>query len=283
MQVDPKIAFWFGVWTFILQGLANGSGHLPNTFSPTIQTSIISWCAFFAWINTGVMTAFAGYSSQLRGPLVSQPLLPVAKAVLIFVLGGMVFFAAPNAQADAKTLHHRGKDFVQHALHARQFIAKSRLPIPLPSLSSVILTPVSSSETPEQTIDKIRQWVANDAVADLTIAISLASKANNNVTGKCWADLKSFALAVQSLPPLSGNANVAQGTAPPEPPASLPKLHIATDVEIGTELLINLQPNAPIVVDCQGIANFYKMTAANFVTGVVTGALSISKLAPIIP
>ena len=37
------------------------------------------------------------------------------------------------------------------------------------------------------------------------------------------------------------------------------------------------------MTQCQALANFQKMTAINMVTGIVTGALSIGKLAPIIP
>ena len=87
------------------------------------------------------------------------------------------------------------------------------------------------------------------------------------MTLPCWTALQGFVGQVKSLPPAD----------------HLPKLHLATDVEIATDLMIALEPNSPVVTQCQALANFQKMTAINMVTGIVTGALSIGKLAPIIP
>jgi hypothetical protein len=238
-------------------------------------------------INSGIITGLAGYSSEGVGPFVNKAASPAVKALLAFGLGAAMLFAMPGGHAEAKTPHH--------IAHARNFLARFKLPIPLPTPQQVVSKVTSqvaqgTSQTPDQLIDKIRQWVADNAVADLDIAIALAAKSNDNVTSKCWADLRTFAVAVQSLPSLA-TPDAAQGTAsapttgtPATAPAAvLPKLHVATDVELATELLINLQPNSAMVVDCQGVANFYKVTAANLVTGVVTGALSLSTLAPVLP
>ena len=106
-----------------------------------------------------------------------------------------------------------------------------------------------------------------DGDADLAAAIQMAKASNDNVTLPCWTALQGFVGQVKALPP----------------PDQLPKLHLATDVEVATDLMIALQPNSPVVTQCQALANFQKVSAINMVTGIVTGALTLGKLAPIVP
>ncbi len=121
--------------------------------------------------------------------------------------------------------------------------------------------------TPDQIIANVLTWAAADGDADLAAAIQMAKASNDNVTLPCWTALQAFVGQVKALPPAD----------------QLPNLHLATDVEIATDLMIALEPNSPVVTQCQALANFQKMTAINMVTGILTGALSIGKLAPIIP
>lgn len=102
MTIDPRIAFWFGVWTFLLLGLANGSGHLPSTFSKETADQIISWAGFLAWINSGVLTAASGYSSSRTGPMVNAVIPPGTKAAIILAIVLGSFLAAPSAHAQIK-------------------------------------------------------------------------------------------------------------------------------------------------------------------------------------
>ncbi len=139
--------------------------------------------------------------------------------------------------------------------------------VPQPADAKAISTTKASLATPDQIVAKILQWVATDGNADLATAITLAKASNDTVTLPCWTALQSFAKEIASLPPAD----------------QLPKLHLATDVEIATDLMIALEPNSPVVAQCQALANFQKMTAVNMVTGILTGALSIGKLAPILP
>jgi hypothetical protein len=71
MQIDPKVTFWFGVFTSLLLGVATGAVHLPATVPAPWAEDITSWCAFLLWINTTILTAMTGYSSSRSGPLVS--------------------------------------------------------------------------------------------------------------------------------------------------------------------------------------------------------------------
>ena len=68
-QIDPKDAFWFGVWTNVLILVASyGVEHAPplvQQYAPTVQ-----WVAgFLAQVNGVALTAFAGLSSNKPGPL----------------------------------------------------------------------------------------------------------------------------------------------------------------------------------------------------------------------
>ncbi len=72
-QVDPKLTFWFGVLTSILLGVGSNAVHLPAGISPEIASEITSWCSFFGWINTMILTAGSGLSGPKSGPLVPGP------------------------------------------------------------------------------------------------------------------------------------------------------------------------------------------------------------------
>jgi hypothetical protein len=143
--------------------------------------------------------------------------------------------------------------------------APSKLPIALP------IDPLGLNktglQTPDQIVDKVRAWATSDGVADLAAAITMAKAANNGVTLPCWTAIQAFVLQVQALPPAD----------------QLPPLHIAVDLEVATDLLVALQPNSPVITGCSALANFQKIAAVNMVSGIVTGALSLAKLAPVIP
>lgn len=73
MQIDPKATFWFGVWTSILLLIASvGVDHAPAEiaqYAPDVQ-----WvCGVLYKVNSVVLTALAGVSSNAAGPFVSVP------------------------------------------------------------------------------------------------------------------------------------------------------------------------------------------------------------------
>ena len=122
-------------------------------------------------------------------------------------------------------------------------------------------------QTPDQLIDKIRLWATGDAGADLDAAIAVGKSANNPVTVPCFQAIRDFVTIVQGLPTAD----------------KLPKIHLAVDIEILTDLEIQLLPNSRTVTSCTALANFQVISAQNLVTGIVSGALALSKFAPIIP
>ena len=122
-------------------------------------------------------------------------------------------------------------------------------------------------QTPDQLIDKVRLWATGDAGADLDAAIAVGKTSNNPVTVPCFQAIRNFVAVVQALPTAD----------------KLPKIHLAVDIEILTDLEIQLLPNSPIITSCTALANFQVISAQNLVTGIVSGALALSKFAPIIP
>jgi hypothetical protein len=99
MSIDPKIAFWFGVWTWLLLGIANGSGHLPTSFSKQVADQIISWAAFLGWMNTGILTAASGYSANRAGPLAGVPAAAVKPIIIIAIAVWSLFALGGTAHA----------------------------------------------------------------------------------------------------------------------------------------------------------------------------------------
>lgn len=107
-KVDPKFAFWFGVWTTFLMFLASfGVDHAPAyiaLYAPDVQ-----WFAnFFAKANTVVLTCFAGLSSSQAGPLVGgnppSGIPPMIVRILIACFVLSLMFPGGEARAQSAKL-----------------------------------------------------------------------------------------------------------------------------------------------------------------------------------
>src|SRR3954471_12100669 len=99
VSIDPKISFWFGVWTSIMllvaSGVINFDGALPAAYVPLIT----KWCSILGTINSAILTAASGYSSSKPGPLspaATVSITPTIVKILIatFVLS-MLFSTDP--------------------------------------------------------------------------------------------------------------------------------------------------------------------------------------------
>jgi hypothetical protein len=137
----------------------------------------------------------------------------------------------------------------------------------LASLFAQIKSVGTKLQTPDQIAGAILANISGAGTPDLAAAIAAAQKSNNTVSLPCWTAIKGFNDNIAALPQAS----------------TLPKVHIALDIEILTELVIALQPNSPVITGCSALANFQKVAATNMVAGIVTGATSLAALAPVIP
>ena len=249
MKMDPEISIWLNVAYAILTGItapalqAAGIAH---------ASQVVGIAALIAMPLNIILHAF---SSATPGPLAepdrpAPPMPPVAGKMMLLLVACLLvvalMFGGPGA-ADAGPLPHAPRP-----KHMKTWWHPPR---------------PKAIVTPDQIIAKVLNWATTDGDADLAAAILVAKANNDNVTLPCWLALQTFVKGVEALPAVD----------------KLPKLHLALDVEILTDLMIALQPNAPTVTQCQALANFQKMSAINMVTGIVTGALSLGKLAPILP
>lgn len=111
----------------------------------------------------------------------------------------------------------------------------------------------------DKAVDAVINWATGAASADLDAAIALSTASNNVISLPCWTSIKNFVDKIKTLPPQE----------------KLPTLHIATRLEVATELMLALQPDSPIVVSCGALANFQKKAVIGMVSGIITGAAKL--------
>ncbi len=245
MQIDPRLSMLINYLLIVTTGIAGGVVKFTSLVPDATNAKIVGWAAVAAFAMASLNVVLHGTSSAQAGtgiwpwsPSSPPPSVPPVVGKMALLLAGALLGLALVFGAPSQAQARP----VHVAKHAKAGPTKIT--------------------TPDQIIAKVLAWATADGDADLAAAITLAKAGNNNVTLPCWTALQSFVKQVETLPP----------------PASLPKLHLATDVELATDLMIALQPNSPVVAQCQALANYQKMSAVNMVAGIVTGALAIGKL-----
>ena len=132
-------------------------------------------------------------------------------------------------------------------------------------MTDTTTTPVATSpQTADKVLAAIVDFVTKSEV-DVQNALTQATAANNNITIPAWTALLAFMKQVAAV-----SVNV-------------PALHLATDIELVTEVTQALQPGSPLVIAFAALAQYQGQAAASMVTGIVTGALSLTKLIPVLP
>lgn len=127
---------------------------------------------------------------------------------------------------------------------------------------------VDTTTTTTLPADKVLAAIINfvtKSEVDVQNALTQATAAGNHITIPAWTALLAFMKQVGAV-----SANV-------------PVLHLATDIELVTEVTQALQPGSPLVVAFAALAQYQGQAAASMVTGIVTGALSLTKLIPVLP
>ena len=132
-------------------------------------------------------------------------------------------------------------------------------------MTDTTTTPVVTNPLPaDKVLAAIVDFVNNSEV-DVQNALTQATAANNHITIPAWTALLDFMKQVSAI-----SVNV-------------PKLHLATDIELVTEVTQALQPGSPLVVAFAALAQYQGQQAAQMVTGIVTGVMSLAKLIPVLP
>lgn len=73
IQIPPKFAAWFGLWTTLLLAIGGGTAMLPLGIPHDWIDTIKSWCVFLAFINGTVLTAAGAWSAPQAGPMATPP------------------------------------------------------------------------------------------------------------------------------------------------------------------------------------------------------------------
>jgi len=129
------------------------------------------------------------------------------------------------------------------------------------------MTDVAPPVVPTQG-DKILEAIvkfATDSQVDVKNALDMATKNNNYVTIPAWTALLAFMQKVTTIS------------------TDIPLPHLATDVELLTELTQDLQPGSQLVTAFAPLAAYQKQQAVSMVTGIVTGVIGLGKLTPLLP
>jgi hypothetical protein len=127
-----------------------------------------------------------------------------------------------------------------------------------------VTTPATTALPADKVLAAIINFVTKSEV-DVQNALTQATATNNHITIPAWTALLAFMKQVSAV-----SANV-------------PALHLATDIELVTEVTQALQPGSPLVTAFAALAQYQAQSAASMVTGIVTGALSLTKLIPVLP
>jgi len=132
-------------------------------------------------------------------------------------------------------------------------------------VDTVTTAPLPADPLPADKVLAAIVKFVTDSEVDVQNALTQATAANNHITIPAWTALLAFMKQVGAV-----SVNV-------------PKLHLATDIELVTEVTQALQPGSPLVVAFAALAQYQGQSAASMVTGIVTGALSLTKLVPVLP
>ena len=230
MTIDPKISFWFGVWTSILLLVASGTinfdGALPAAYVPLITR----WCSILGTINSAILTAASGYSSSKPGPLTSAAPPSITPTVVKVLLAAFAlsFLLAGGSPAHARAKPHKHVALIMQA-------AKPRLTGDL-AKDLGIAKPASATDGDTaadkavgsfgQEVRKITKALVDKAIADVTAASEDAARHNDLIAKPCWdANLK----LLQGLPSQWEN-----------PPADI---GIALGIQIQRDLLNSITGN----------------------------------------
>lgn len=82
MKVDPRITFWLGVVTTIVQGIASGTVHLTGLVPAEYIPYVTGWLGLIVFVNMTLLTAMSGMSGPGTGPLAPLPTVPEAQKIM---------------------------------------------------------------------------------------------------------------------------------------------------------------------------------------------------------
>lgn len=263
-QIDPKLTFYFGVWTSVLllvaSGTINFTGALPDLWVPIVT----KWCGILGAINSTILTAASGYSSNKTGPMVSVPATVIKVLIVAFALSFLI--GIPSAQAQVKLHAPAVTGDLNKDIKTDLGIGSSNSP----SSPLSLLPGQTSLLSPDQLIKKI---IALSA-PDLTYAAAMATAANTNAATVRLGCIK----AIQQLNQQASGSTLKNADGTPMTPPAEPK--IFTDLETIAEGIDSLSPTGPLYTSCAGAAALAQTNVLAFINAVVTGTAGAALVVP---
>lgn len=258
MSLDPRIAFWFGVWTSILLMVASaGTSFFAGALPAMVIPIIVKWCAILGTVNSTILTAASGYSSNKAGPMVSVPVIStsgVAK-VLIAAFAISMFLAGGSAQAATK----------QAAPAAAAAPSKCALIFDPLKLCGVLTGNVQTD------VQRVVTRIAAVNKADLNYAMAKAKAAGSPAS-------KIRLQCVQAISDANDQLNGVSLKNPDGTAMVRPDPALVTGIEDVAELIDNLSPQGVLLTSCAGAAKMLGMNALAAVNAIVTGTASFALL-----
>jgi hypothetical protein len=257
MTIDPRIAFWFGVWTSVLllvaSGTINFTGALPDVYVPIIT----KWCAILGAINSTILTAATGYSGNKAGPLVSAPLPPAATVAKILIVAFVLSALLGSGSAQAQTQGLKRPQITGNV------IADTKA-----NLGIGVGTVAAGSGNP---LGDIIGALDVKLLPDLQYALKLATASGSKVTAPCyqaWIDI------------INVRQKAVQDDATPPQALPMPDPHLITDFEKLVELRNSLQPDSEFMIRCSPVASMVKKDIVGFIGIVISGGAGLATLVP---
>jgi hypothetical protein len=144
---------------------------------------------------------------------------------------------------------------------------------PLRDIGNAVTQGNQKSAGQSNPLDELAAKIKKLSLDDFKYAAALAHATGNNVTAPCWDVWVKLLTAQQQ--PLDG---------PDGQPLKAPDPHLATDIELLSEIIRQLQPNSELSVGCAPMASAAQKDAGTLIGAVLSGgALGLFKLPFAIP
>ena len=69
MTIDPKTAFYIGLFITICTGISTGAVHFAHAIPDSWIPVVTAWSSILAFVGSAYQTMAAGLSSNKKGPL----------------------------------------------------------------------------------------------------------------------------------------------------------------------------------------------------------------------
>jgi hypothetical protein len=268
MQFNPKIGFVLGILVTIEIAVSSGTLSLTHAIPADWIPTVTAWSGILAFIGSTVLTFLHGYSSGELGPLVTLPLdrdvlqrqnaqgiarggltQPPKLQVLILLAAGFVLLLAVSASAQVPRRQPTGNPIVDigNAIKGEQQQSTA-----------------ARNTSTEDLVAKLGKL----ALPDFEFALAMSKATNNVVSTPCWQAWVDL-LSAQQKPLLGTDGK----------PLTEPDPHLATSVEMISELLAALRPDSTLSTGCAALAAAGGKDAATLIQGILGGgALGLFKL-----